>query len=357
MPCICPARLGPLLGSLPQLPPMSALIPPVPQALLDALMPPPLALGAPALALSLTVPSASAVASASLAANLAVMANLRADVHTALGLNLIASLQGGATAAGGASLQASLSQTVGSMNAHGHLLLPFKDPIAALLHELAALMKLVQVLGAVRARFGIDLRVGGALPQLHACLAAAASASANLSARAAVLPPSLPAIPSLMASLGFAATAAGAASLTASMRALSSLALALPPLTVPLGLLATLAALLAMLAAIRSALGVNLLTPNALLSLRMALGALPLSALVSMPLTAHAAAAATATASLTAPALPALPALNLSAAASMNFAAVGSLALAMRLAAQASTVLIPAGACGLVCPVAALKVA
>jgi hypothetical protein len=158
----------------------------------------------------------------------------------------------------------------------------------------------------------------------------------------------------MMASLGFAATPAGAASLGVSMQALSRFTLGVPAVTANLSLMSLLAALLAMLKSILSALGVNLLAANALGHLRLSLRALPLAALASMQLNANASANASAAASAN---LSARAALNLRAAASANLVPAGHLAVAMRLAANANMLLLPAGQCGRPCPVAALALA
>lgn len=341
MPCFCSAQLDSLLPSLSRIPSLAGLLPPIPALLLPALCPPTLAVGPAAFTAS---------ANASLTSNLAIMMSLRADVKAAMGMNLMACLASGPLQA---SLQASLSQTIGSMNANSGMLLPYQDLLSRLLRELADLMRLAGVVMAARATFGIDLRAAGAVPMLQARIAAMARAQAQATGRLAIAAPRLGAAASMMASLGFPATPAGALSLGASMQALSRLTLGLPVLTANLSVLSLLAALLAMLKSILSALGVNMLAANAMTSLRLSLGALPLAALASMQLQANANASASISAAASA-SLSALAALNLRAATGANLVPAGRLAVAMQLAANANMLMLPAGQCGRPCPVAAL---
>ncbi len=339
MPCFCSAQLSSLLPKLSGIPSLAGLVPPIPPLLLPAISPPPLPVG-PAVA------TASASANAALAANLAVMASLKADVHAAMGMNLMASLSGPPLA----SLQASFAQTVGSMNAHTAVLLPYQDLLSRLLQELANLMRLAGLVTAVQARFGINLRAAGAIPLLQARMTALARAQASARATATA---HASAMASMMAALGFALTPAGASALGVSMQALARVGMTAPPLTANLGLMSLLSALMAMLQAIRNALGVNMLAANAVATLRATLGTLPLGALASLQ--AQASAMASATASASASASASMPALNLRAAARANMLPASRLALAMRLAVHANMLMLPAGQCGKPCPVAAVK--
>ncbi len=346
MPCFCSAPLGSLLDSLPRMPPLAGLFPPVSAHLTAAVLAPPGFTPLP-----MAAASASASANAAASANLAVMANLAADLKAALGINLMASLSGSAQA----SLQASLAATLGSLNAHGSLINPLRDLLERLLRELASLLNLAQLVGAARARFGIDLRAGGAVGALQARLTASASAAASARASAAASA-RLSASESLIASLGVQPTVAGVASLRASMQAVARLMASVPAVTVNLGTLSALAALLALLAVIKNALGVNLLAPDASASLRLALGGLPLAALATLQV--QASATATASASATASATAAASAhssLNLAPLARVNLAAAAAPSLALRASAIFPPLLLPAGSCGRPCPVAALQ--
>src|SRR5262249_55497705 len=149
--------------------------------------------------------------------------------------------------------------------------------VQALLAELFGLMQAATAVTAVRANFGLDLRVSGALAALQARFAARASAQASAAAAAqASMQASMTGM--LMARLGVAATAQGALSVNAMAQAMARLGAGLPALTVPAAPLSALSALKAILAAIRNALGVNLLAPQANLraSISTALGPLPL---------------------------------------------------------------------------------
>jgi hypothetical protein len=341
MPCFCSAQLSSLLGSLSGIPSVAGLVPPISMSLIAAVSAAP-----PGGSMSAR---ASATASGSLTANLALMANLAASLRATTGMNLLASLGGTAQA----SLQASLSATINSLNANAGALNLHQGLLDRLLRELAALSNLAGIVGAVRASCGIDLRAAGAIGALQARLAAMAQLNASVRpAMAAQAVAQVSAAESLMATLGFPISVQGAAALGASMQALAQLTLALPPITVNLGLLSLLSALMAILAAIRNALGVNLLTANALASLRLALAALPLAALASLQVQSNASAALDATAAASASALAGL---DLSAAATANLSAAASLALVLGLTAQHTALLMPAGTCGSPCPVALLK--
>ena len=257
-----------------------------------------------------------------------------------MGMNLLASLSGPPLV----SMQASFAETIGSLNTHGPLLVPYQDLLSKLLQELANLARLASLVTTVNARFGIDLRATGAIPMLQARMTALARAQASGRAAATA---HASAMATMMASLGFAATSAGASALGVSMQALARMGMAVPRLTASPQPLSLLAALLALLQAIRNALGVNMLAANAMATLRRTLGTLPLSALASLQVQASATANASAHA--------AMPPLNFRAAARANMLPASRLALAMRVAAHASPLMLPAGQCGKPCPVAAVK--
>ena len=331
MSCLCSLRLASLLNSLP-LPPPAALLPPFPLQLMAAVN---LAAGAPPVMLSA---QASATAQAALLARLSLMANLTASARAAMGVNLALPLSAQATA----SLQATLSAHIGSLNANAGLLNQRLPDLLALLRALANLLHWVGLIGALRAAFGIDLRLPGAVAALQARLSATATATASATVSAS-------AVASLMATMGFAANAQGALKLTAAMRAASRLTLALPRLALHVNVLGLLAALLAALAALLSALRVDLRAPNAMLSLRAAISGLPIAALMNLRL----AATATATASAAAAARAAAAAsLNLAAAARVNLSAAASASLVMQLTANGSFLMLPPGSCGQPCPLA-----
>ena len=263
-----------------------------------------------------------------------------------MGVNLLASLSGPPLV----SMQASFAETIGSLNTHGPLLLPYQDLLSRLLQELANLARLAALVTTVHARFGIDLRSPGAIPLLQARMSAVARAQA--SARVAAVAHGS-AMATMMASLGFAATPAGASALGVSMQALARVGMAAPQMTVSPQPLSLLAALMALLQAIRDALKVNMLAANALTTLRRTLGALPLSALAGLH--AQASAMATATAAANISARVAMPVLNFRTAARANMLPASRLALAMRVAAHGNPLMLPAGQCGKPCPVAAVK--
>jgi hypothetical protein len=104
---------------------------------------------------------------------------------------------------------------------------------------------------------------------------------------------------------------------------------------------------MALLAALLSMLKIDLRAPNALVSLRLALGAYPLVAIANLRVSATAAVAATATATASA-----VAALNLSAVANANLSAAAQLVVLMQLLANANFLLMPPGTCGMPCPLA-----
>jgi hypothetical protein len=137
---------------------------------------------------------------------------------------------------------------------------------------------------------------------------------------------------------------------------MSRLTLGVPPITANFRALSMLTAVMAVLAAVVAQLGVNLRTPNALASLRVALGTLPLAALAQLRVNAASSAAATATATATAQgAANAAAALNLSAVAQAHLTAAGRLAVLMQLTTNANFLLAPPGACRRACPLAPLE--
>ncbi len=342
MVCLCSQELQSLLNSLPSIPPLSGLVPPLPPNLLPAISAA-MVVGTPA---ALPMPPL-AKADAALMANLATMANLSAAVRAAAGINLAAPVPPMAMA----SLQASLAAQINSMNANGAILNPGRPNLAELLRALANLLSIAGLVSSVRAAFGLNLRASGAVPALQARLSASARASASATASAqASATASLSMVGAAMAALGFPATPQGAVALTASMNAMSGWTQRLPALTVNFNALSLLAALLAALAMIRSALGVNLLAPRALVSLRASLHALPLAALASLNVSALASARASAQLSAAASA-SAVSTLGLHAAASTSLLPAARLSVMMRLTAHAP-LLLPPGSCGRPCPLA-----
>jgi hypothetical protein len=300
-----------------------------------------LALGLPALNLNL---SAMAKLSATAAAALAAQATL--------GLNLSAS----------ASASATLAMQMGSLKAN----------LAGLLASLAgidipaimALGKLAALVTAFKAGLGVNLMMPGVNAQLSVALSAALALSAQLglgagSAKLAVLA-QFAAVANLAASLGVNLGAPGAmASLSAALKLAASLQL--PNIAIPGMSMASLIGLLMALANIQSAFGINLLMPNAMLQLKLALGSLTLPSLVMSAKLSEAIKLGAVLASC----MPALSC-NLSAIASLNMSAVmklalglpnlGNLSLVASLVASAKlgagiNLLAPPGSCSGSCPV------
>lgn len=348
MACLCSLQLGSLLNSLPSIPSTAGLVPSIPLPLVAAMS----GIAMPAAtATSSASMAAAASAQAGLAANLAAMASFAAAAKAALGVNPTAALSASARAA----LQSSLAANVQSLNASGPVLQARLPQLAALIGAQANLMRLLGVLAGARATFGIDLRAPGAIAALQAALNASAHASASGTAAVAATG-TASAVASLMASMGFAANAQGAASLNGAATAMSRLTLGVPPITANFQALSLLAAAMGMLAAIVATLGVSLRAPNALASLRVALGTLPLTALAQLRVSAMGKATATVTATARAQgAANAAAALNLSAVARADLTAAARLAVLMRLTANANFLLAPPGSCSRPCPLGPVK--
>lgn len=341
MACFCSVPLGALLGSLPRIPSLAGLVPPMSMSLVATAS---TGLGfSPALNLSAV---ASASASASAVANLSAMASLSAAMQAALGMNLSAALSASAVA----STQASLSAAINGFNANGGVLTSLIALLERLLRDLLGLVNLSGLLMSIRAAFNIDMRAPGAIAALQARLAAMASASATVRASA-----HLSAVASLMTALGFQANAQGALAVNAQARATASLLAGVPAFGFGLHPLALLASLLAMLEAILKGLGVNLLAPSAALDLRLALSGLPLQALAQLSAQASVQASATASAALAASvSANASASLNLAGTASANLSAATQLSMLLSVMAKGMLGL-PAGSCGGPCPLALLQ--
>jgi hypothetical protein len=336
MTCVCSLQLRSLLSSLPSIPPLGGLLPPLPPALFPAIS---AAIVPPALAAMPAPPLASA--DAALLANLSTMASLTAAVKATSGLNLALPVPPMALA----SLQATLTAQINSLNANGGVLNLGVPNLADLLNALTPLMQLAGLVAAVQAAFHLDLRSPGAIAALQARLDATARAAVTARASATA---TMSAVGMAMASLGYPATPQGAAALTAAMTAMAGWTQRLPVISVNFNALSLLAALLAALAAILSALGVNLRAPNALASLRVALGALPLAGLASLRLTALAQTQVSMQASASASLVSSL---NLMALAQANLGPAARVAVLMRLTALAPLAM-PPGSCGQPCPLA-----
>jgi hypothetical protein len=300
-----------------------------------------LGLGLPALALNMSaMAKLSATAAAALAAS------------TTLGLNLSAS----------ASASASLSLQMSSLAANLAALLAALAGIN--IPQIMALGRLSAMIMAFKVGLGINLLAPGVGLKLSASLSAALALAASLglgagSAKLAILA-QFAAVANLAAALGVNLGAPGAmASLSAALKLAASLQL--PAIALPGMSLAKLIGLLMALANIQGAFGINLLMPNAMMQLKLALGGLTLPSLVMSAKLSE----AIKLGGMLAAVMPALSA-NLSAIASLNMSAVmklalglpnlGPLSLVASLVASAKlgagiNLLVPPGSCSGSCPI------
>ena len=336
MTCLCPLQLNHLMGSLPTAPSLASLIPVIPLHVTAAVN-----ASLPGFVPSLSV-QAMASAQLSAVANLSTMLALSAAVHAALGVNLNAPLSLTAVA----QVSEHLSANIGTLNGSSIALNLAIPGLAALLAALAGLLPVIGLVAGVQAALGINLRLPGAVVALQAHLNASArlAAHANLSARVS-------ATETMMMRMGFAFNAQGVLAASASAQAMARLMVGLPPIRVNIQALSLLAALLALLAALLSILKVDLRAPNALFQLQVALSALPLAAIAQLQVcetvSAHVNAQVNASAVASACAAAGL---NLSAIAQANLGVAARVSLMMQLMAQGNFMLLPAGACGLPCP-------